>query len=70
MVRAVLWRTVGSIPARGPIVDDEFFSTVPGLNSDVYDFHSILRHINPPEQLDVYHFEAPYENHFRDQLGQ
>ena len=42
---------VGSIPAGGPIVDE--FSAVLTLIFDIhvcmYDFHSILRHINPKE---------------------
>ncbi len=41
---------VGSIPAGGPYFVDEFFSTVPGSEfRHVYNFHSILRHINPLE---------------------
>ncbi len=40
---------IGSIPARGPIVD-EFFCNLPRLEFPlVYDFHLIIRHINPSE---------------------
>ena len=38
-----LINSIGLIPARGHLVDDEFFSTVPGLNFDImYDLHDML----------------------------
>ena len=46
MVRALhrLHKGVCLIPAGGPIVDDEFFSTVSGLNFDMcYDFHLLFK---------------------------
>ena len=42
-------RSVGSIPARGPIVDDDFFSNVLGLNFDMCMISTRTKTQNPFE---------------------